>query len=412
MKSRYFALAIFCLTLLESTFSYMVPKSPTGTLGERVPTCTPVSAGSTSIDDASSIYAATRACGNGGIIVIPEGKIFNIRSPLNFSKCASCEFQLEGTLRFSDDLNFWNGTKAMIAVFNVNGLRFRSLTGSGLIDANVQAAWESFATDTSLRRPTMFMISNSTDVLLDNFSARNPQGVFYSVGSKSARIAYSNLDLSAVSSSSTRPKNTDGFDIGDSTYVTADNVNVVNQDDCIAFKAGLNYLTVQNVTCDGSHGLSVGSLAKYAGRVDTVQNVYVRGAVMKNSAKAAGIKIYPGGTEHGYAVVTNVTWEDITVDNCDYAFQVSACNNEDESYCEENPSNSTITDITLKNFHGITTSRYSPTVAQFFCPVEGPKCQVHIDSWNVDAGSGAARVECDNISSSILGIDCTQNTAQ
>ncbi|KAB8276110.1 pectin lyase fold/virulence factor [Aspergillus minisclerotigenes] len=380
-------------------------------LEERIPACTPVSAGSASVDDAPSIYDAIKQCGNGGTIVIPEGKTFNIRGPLNFSECASCEFQLEGSLKFSDDLTFWNGTKAMIEVFNVNGLRFHSLTGSGLIDANGQAAWESFATDTSLRRPTMLMISNSTDILLDNYKAQNPQGVFYSVGSQSARIAYSNLDLSAVSRSSTQPKNTDGFDIGDSTYVTVDNVNVVNQDDCIAFKAGLNYLTVQNVTCDGSHGLSVGSLAKYADNVDTVQNVYVRGAVMKNSTKAAGIKIYPGGTEHGYGIVTNITWEDITVDNCDYAFQVSACYNEDESYCEENPSNSTITGITLKNFHGTTTSRYSPTVAQFFCPVEGAKCQVQVDGWNVDAGSGTARVDCDNISSSTLGIDCTQTTA-
>ena len=69
-------------------------------------------------------------------------------------------------------------------------------------------------------------------------------------------------------------------------------------------------------------------------------------------------------------------------------------------------------EITLKNFHGITTSRYSPTVAQFFCPVEGPECQVHVDTWHVNAGKGAARAECDNISSSILGIDCTQTTAQ
>ncbi|KAF9891456.1 hypothetical protein FE257_003922 [Aspergillus nanangensis] len=411
MKSGYSVLAVVCLALVESTLSHTISKTPTRALQERAPTCTPTSAGSASVDDAPSIYAATQECGNGGIIVIPEGKTFNIRSPLNFSQCASCEFQLEGTLKFSDDLSYWNGTKAMISAFNLNGFKFRSLTGSGLIDGSGQAAWESFAADSNLGRPTMFMISNSTDVLLDNFKAQNPQGVFYSVGSKSANIAYSNLDLSAVSSSDTAPKNTDGFDIGDSSYITVDNVNVVNQDDCIAFKAGLNYLTVQNVTCDGSHGLSVGSLAKYPDHVDTVQNVYVRGAVMKNSAKAAGIKIYPGGTEHGYGIVTNVTWEDITVDNCDWAFQVSACYNEDETYCEDNPSNSTITDITLKNFHGTTNSRYSPTVAQFFCPVEGSKCQVHVEDWNVDAGSGTAEVDCDNISSDVLGIDCIQTTA-
>jgi galacturan 1,4-alpha-galacturonidase len=59
-----------------------------------------------------------------------------------------------------------------------------------------------------------------------------------------------------------QPKNTDGFDVGASTYVTIQHTSVTNDDDCVAFKPGSTYTYVKDITCTGSHGLSVGSLAK------------------------------------------------------------------------------------------------------------------------------------------------------
>ncbi|KAL2811408.1 pectin lyase fold/virulence factor [Aspergillus granulosus] len=97
--------------------------------------------------------------------------------------------------------------------------------------------------------------------------------------------------MTAVSQSEYNPRNTDGFDIGEASYVTLENIKVVNQDDCVAFKPGCDYVTVRNIECNCSHGLSVGSLAKYPGSVDTVTNILVQGATMRNSSKAIGIKI-------------------------------------------------------------------------------------------------------------------------
>ena len=57
-------------------------------------------------------------------------------------------------------------------------------------------------------------------------------------------INYSDLTMTAVSKSANAPKNTDGFDIGESTYTTIKNIYVSNQDDCVAFKPGCNYVTV------------------------------------------------------------------------------------------------------------------------------------------------------------------------
>jgi galacturan 1,4-alpha-galacturonidase len=79
--------------------------------------------------------------------------------------------------------------------------------------------------------------------------------------------------MSAVSKSEHGPRNTNGFDIAEASHVTLTNIKVVNQDDCVAFKPGYDYVSVQNIECDGSHGLSVGSLAKYPSSVDSLTNV-------------------------------------------------------------------------------------------------------------------------------------------
>jgi galacturan 1,4-alpha-galacturonidase len=43
-------------------------------------------------------------------------------------------------------------------------------------------------------------------------------------------------------------------------------------------------MVVQNMYCDGSHGISVGSLGQYAGEFDIVENIYVYNISMYNAA--------------------------------------------------------------------------------------------------------------------------------
>lgn len=93
---------------------------------------------------------------------------------------------------------------------------------------------------------------------VDFLSAPN---VFHSVTGGATNVIYRGLRLNAETYENVTPKNTDGFDVG-ASHVTISNVTVTNQDDCVAFKPNANYVTVTDITCTGSHGLSVGSLAK------------------------------------------------------------------------------------------------------------------------------------------------------
>ena len=145
----------------------------------------------------------------------------------------------------------------------------------------ISNSYDRYATDTDFSRPTMLYISGGSNIVLDNFRMKNAPSVFVNLRDATKVATFSNLKLDATSKSTVLPKNTDGFDIGESTYATLTNIAITNQDDCIAFKPGSNYALADGITCTGSHGISVGSLGKE--NPDTVQNIVARNMVMIDS---------------------------------------------------------------------------------------------------------------------------------
>ncbi|KAH7137033.1 glycoside hydrolase family 28 protein [Dactylonectria estremocensis] len=367
----------------------------------RASTCTPLAGGNGSIDDVPAIQSAIASCAS-GTIVIPTGTTYYINSAFSFAGCSGCAFQIEGTLKVASDTDYWGGRQAIFLMSGINGANIFSLTGSGVIDGNGQNAYDLFATDSTYKRPTLFYITNSKNVVIQNLRFKNAPNVFHSVTGGSTNIDYTDITLSAVSKSSNAPKNTDGWDIGTSTYVTITRAKVTNDDDCVAFKSGCNYATVTDITCVGSHGISVGSLGKT--NTDTVQNVLVSDATMINSTKAAGIKLYPGGPNHGTAAVSNVTFQNVVVQNCDYAFQVQSCYGETASYCTSYPSTAQLSGLIAKGFSGTTSSKYAPTVANINCPAAG-SCGLTMASMSVKPPSGSATYLCATTPDT-LGVTC------
>lgn len=367
--------------------------------------CTPSSAKNKSIDDVPAIEEALSTCGNGGIIVIPAGEIFMIRTPLDFSSCNACDFQIEGTLKVSEDLSYWNGRTAFFMWRKLAGMTVRSLTGSGVIDGSGQIYWDYYATNRTYRRPSLLYFSNTSAVTLSNIQLKDAPNVFISIKDGSIDTKFMDLALSAVSTSKNQPLNTDGFNIGDSSYITLDNIQVRNDDDCVAFQSGANYISVNNITCIGSHGLSIGSLGLFNRHTYVVKNVYVSDVRMINSSKAVGIKLYPGGPSHGLVFVSNITFERVTAVNCDYAFQVQSCYFSNKTTCEQNPSNATLSNINLIDFVGNTSSTYDPDVANINCPANG-NCDLTFFRWNIVASSGNSTVLCSNYRKP-FGVTCT-----
>jgi galacturan 1,4-alpha-galacturonidase len=368
-------------------------------------TCTPTSAGDSSVDDVPAISKALSTCGNGGTIVIPADKTFMIRTPLNFANCSGCIFQIEGTLKVSDDLGYWEGRTAFFMLENTTRATFHSLTGSGLIDGSGQKFWDYFASNNTYIRPYLIYFTNASNIIFTNLKVKDAPFWFIFVTGNSINIKFTDLIISAVTTSRNRPANTDGFDTGECTNVSISNTHVTNGDDCVSFKNGSNYIRVDNITCIGSHGLSVGSLGEKHGSPYIVTNVYASNAKMINCSLATRIKFFPGGPSHGTVFVSNVTYQSITVDNCDYAFQMDNCYESNSTECKKYPSAAKIFDIHFIDVTGKTSNKYDPVVAKIECPENGT-CDLTFLGWNIVSPSGSSTVLCSNYDHP-SGITCT-----
>ena len=98
-------IVFFILLVSTEAAPSILKRTPDHTEAKRA-TCTPASGGDASIDDVPAIKAAISSCGTGGTIVIPAGYTYMIRSVLDFTGCTSCDFQIKGTLKVSDDLSY------------------------------------------------------------------------------------------------------------------------------------------------------------------------------------------------------------------------------------------------------------------------------------------------------------------
>lgn len=183
--------------------------------------------------------------------------------------------------------------------------------------------------------------------------------------------------LTAKSSNSNSVKNSDGWDTYRSDHVVIQNSVIDNTDDCVSFKPNSTNIVVQGLICNGSHGISVGSLGQYIDQYDIVENVTIYNNTMSNASDAARIKVWPGvhsefqpilsgGGGSGY--VRNITYEKYESINNDWAIEVNQCYGQsNKTLCELYPSNMTISDIYFIDIWGTTSSKYDPKVGTLVC---------------------------------------------
>ncbi|GAO13076.1 uncharacterized protein UV8b_03451 [Ustilaginoidea virens] len=364
--------------------------------------CTPKAGGSPKVDDVPAIHAAIKACSS-GTVVIPKGTTYHVNSQLSLAGCRGCTLQLDGTLQVSADVGYWNNKGRIIYISGVNGA---TITGSGTIDGNGQASWDYYAKNRGINLPFLVQVDGSANVVVSGITLRNAPMFHVVTSGNSHHIRYSHLTLHSVSKSKAEAMNTDAFDIGASSWVTVEHSTVTNSDDCVVLKPGSDHITVQGMTCTGSHGLSVGSLADGPGVNELVSNSIFRDSLMIDSLKAAGIKYWPGGPHHGTGLVSNVTWQNIQVQNCNYAFQVATCYNSRPAACDKHPSTGRIEGVTVADFTGFTSRGYGTSaVANIDCSRRG-SCGIKMRNFGVTSPDKKNQVLCANTPAS-LGVGCT-----
>lgn len=203
-------------------------------------------------------------------------------------------------------------------------------------------------------------ISDSSDVIVSNIFIDNREG--YPGVAPVGKFA----------------ANTDGIGISGSTEIYISDVVVFNQDDCVAITKGQN-IFVENLFCNGSHGLSLS-----VGGGD-VSNVIFKDSILTQPRQAIHLKTHNDGTDgHIY----NILYENILFLDA-FKMGISIQQNYPSG---ELRGNVPITNLTLLNVHG--------TVLSDAIPVSILCAEGACSDWNwinVTVSGTQSNNECENI---------------
>ena len=324
-------------------------------------------------DDSTYILEAINSCNNGGHVIFPQGTTYVIGTALNLTFLEHIDLDIQGYIQFTNDTDYWQAN-AFKQVFQ-NATTFFQLGGSdvnvyggGVLDGNGQVWYDLYAQNIYILRPVLFGTVGLHGGSIANLNLRySPQ--YYNWVANSTDVVFSNISISGLSQSNNTAKNTDGWDTYRSSNIVIQNSVINNGDDCVSFKPNSTEMLVQNLHCNGSHGISVGSLGQYVGEYDIVENVYVYNCSMSDVSDGARIKVWPGSPSElsgdlqgggGSGRVNNITYDTMTVANADYAIEITQCYGQKNlTLCNEYPSPLTISNIVIQNVKGTTSGKYS-----------------------------------------------------
>ncbi|KAG5980439.1 hypothetical protein E4U55_004027 [Claviceps digitariae] len=376
-------------------------------------------------DDAPAILDAFHKCNHGGTVVLD--KAYTIASPLDLTFLQGVDVAISGSVTFSPDIEFWTAHTFKYAYQDASAVwRFGGQDvniygeGQGLIDGNGQVWYDGFAKDKGLKRPVLFVLDGLHGGSVTGLNMRNPP-YWFNLIANSSDVLVSDINLTVQSTNDNPAKNTDGWDTFRSQNIVIQSSKIQNGDDCVSFKPNSTDIVVQNLVCDGSHGISVGSLGQYVNEIDIVENIYVYKIVMKNASDGARIKVWPGsftsfqaslsgGGGSGY--VRNVTYDDFYNENNDWAVEVNQCyGTKNLTLCDEHPSNMFLSDITFKNIAGTTSKKNAPQVGTIVCS-EPSRCNnIQAQKIDVNPPSGdKPQWVCQNVDNKLLDVNCVAKT--
>ncbi|PSS08684.1 glycoside hydrolase family 28 protein [Amorphotheca resinae ATCC 22711] len=372
-------------------------------------------------DDSPYILEALHSCNKGGHVVFREGIRYFISTALDLTFLDHIDIDIQGYVLFSNDTTYWQANSFKFGFQNVTsffklGGNDVNIYGGGTLDGNGQAWYDLYAKDIYILRPVLIGIDGLHDSIISNLALRySPQ--YYHFVANATNVVFDNINISGASTSANVAKNTDGWDTYRSSGIVIQNSYINNGDDCVAFKPNSTNMLVQNLFCNGSHGISVGSLGQYVGEYDIVENIYVFNASMHNTTDGARIKVWPDSPSElsgdlqgggGSGMVNNITYDTMLIDNVDYAIEVDQCYGQSNpTICLQYPSSLTITDIVFKNFKGKTSKKYVPEIGTFACS-SGTVCNnISAADIEVVSPSGSDLAYCLNVDEMALDVTCS-----
>ncbi|KAL5349133.1 hypothetical protein ACLOAV_005421 [Pseudogymnoascus australis] len=369
-------------------------------------------------DDSAALLKSFHECNNGGHVVLDAGVTYTIGTVLDLTFLNHVDWDIQGTLTFTTDTDYWQANSLKYkfqdssAFFAIGG-KDVNIFGGGVIDGKGQVWYDLFVKEPTAKRPLLFVIDGLEGGTMSNLNQVNPPNWFNLVAN-STNVVIDNMDLK-VAAVGNAAKNTDGWDTYRSSNVVIQNSIIDNTDDCVSFKPNSTQILVQNLRCNGSHGISVGSLGQYVGVVDIVEDILVYNTSMTNAGDGARIKVFPGAPDNvtmnsggGSGYVKNVVYDKYDVGNVDWPIEVTGCYTvKNAAACAARPPKFHISDVLFKDFTGVSSKKYEPYIATVACPSLEACENIRTENFQVKTPKGKSEAKCSNINEEELGLDCT-----
>ncbi|KAF7291276.1 Polygalacturonase [Mycena indigotica] len=310
--------------VLASGLASAVPNN--ATLASRTDTAKRATCTVNSVSSASNLSSCSTVVITG--FTVPSGQTVTIAAASG------------ATVTMTGDIVFSKTTSAgPLLTFDTPNINFNG--GTHNINGNGAQYWDGQGTNGGSTKPHPFVKFKGSGTF-SFVTVLNSPAQAISVGTSGTTvISRVTVDNSAGNSGSLG-HNTDGFDISASD-VTLSQVTVNNQDDCVAINKGSN-LVIEDSTCIGSHGISIGSIAAD----HSVSNVKIARNTVTGGLYGLRIKVDADATN---ASVSSVTYEGNTVSGItEYGVLIS------QSYPDNDGTPGTSAPISGIAFTGGTTS--------------------------------------------------------
>lgn len=372
-------------------------------------------------DDSEFILSTFHDCNDGGHIVFPSGQTWIIGTAMDWTFLRHVDIDIQGEILFTDNTTYWQANSFPFIFQNVTSF-FKLggddiwIYGGGTLNGNGQVWYDTYAADIFTLRPVLVGIDGLNNSVLANLNLRySPE--YYHFVANASNVIFDGINIAGGSNDKNTAKNTDGWDTYRSTDVTIQNSIIVNGDDCVAFKPNSTNILVQSLSCTGSHGISVGSLGQYVGEFDIVTAIMVSNISLHNTSDGARIKVWPNTPSElsgdlqgggGSGAVSNVTYENLLIDNVDYAIEITQCYGQTNlTLCQQFPSSLTIEGIVFRNFTGRTSTTYEPLIAAFACSSDTVCGNITATGIDVVSPAGGDQAYCLNQDPTTLDVVCT-----
>ncbi|KAG2032978.1 pectin lyase-like protein [Suillus americanus] len=293
-------------------------------------------------DDTPALMAAISDYASDASIVFEANTTYNVWSPITFPPLTNVEVVISGNLTYPTSIETVQG---YVAAANYSGAWFSFTKGNnvtlrgntdpdwGWVDGHGQQWWD---ITQQTNRPQGWLFKDVTNGIIRDMKLYKPIAWnFATTGSSNVHI-FNNIILAGSDNAS------DGFSAG-GTNLLFENNYVVNGDDCLTVPSGAKNITWRDSYCEGSHGLSIGSLGE-DGKIASVENVLLESTIMNRTLYAARFKSWTGG--NGAAI--NITWKDITF--IDVMFPIDVTQNYWDQEDGPPPTSSSVNETHIENF--------------------------------------------------------------